>query len=138
MALTPFQLLLGKQGGGGADSASSMGAEQRQLPQGSAAVGEVGVWGVWVPNATTRSHTAFVFAQLLQTPAHVLPPPSVLCAALIESLLVSTANRSVTCHAASSWHQKQNQRVRVQTRQQLGDPPPLCRISTRVSEDPIC
>uniref|UniRef100_A0A674NFU0 WD repeat domain 75 n=1 Tax=Takifugu rubripes TaxID=31033 RepID=A0A674NFU0_TAKRU len=73
VAMTPFYLLLGKhrcQTLEMRDKESSWGsAERTPLPKGSVAVKE-----------------------LLQTPAHVLPPTSVLCAMFVESLLVSVTD----------------------------------------------
>lgn len=69
VAMTPFQLLLGKQGQSEGPEVAA-GSDWVQPPQGSSAIRE-----------------------LLQTPAHVLPSTSYLCSMFVQSLLISTTDK---------------------------------------------
>jgi len=112
VAMTPFYLLLGKhREQENQDSLSRLPDETTPLPRGSVAIKEVGSstpGRVFVAfRSIGVSHVLgfvsllcikvfFLFSQLLQTPAHVLPSTSYLCSMFIRSLLVSvTDGRSV-------------------------------------------
>ncbi|XP_056145617.1 WD repeat-containing protein 75 isoform X2 [Lampris incognitus] len=69
VAITPFNLLLGKHRQQQQEKQDTLSAERIQLPQGSVAIKE-----------------------LLHTPAHVLPSASFLCSMFVRSLLISTTD----------------------------------------------
>ncbi|KAM4626716.1 WD repeat-containing protein 75 [Discoglossus pictus] len=74
LPVTPFHILLGKK--------RQQVQEKQDMESGHAAP------------SVRKSHGAMAIKELLHTPAHVLPPTSVLCSVFINSLLISKKNKS--------------------------------------------